>query len=395
MTRIALITQAAPWEQNQLVGLYNWHQAAALKRNGAEMEVFVPVASMPRVLERFSAGLRRVNARPASYEFRNVRFHSFKSYIPHPSVARRTIGRRAPRLLGRWNAMLAPRIADAMQTFKPHVVMVHDALLMGDLGRRVASRVGAAYAVIEHETIDFPPQSRRGRYYRDITRTAEAVFTAHQPSLDHMREKLGMTNGKLLLNGSVIASEQQLHTPRPTKWDGKKVVLCVGAFDAAKGHVELVKAFAAANIDQSVLVIVASSQPPAPLLEAIEQSGVKERVEFIAAMPQDELQQYMAWADLFALPSRWESFGLVFTEAMGARTPIICTSQCGIAAHITAGIHGWIVPPADHQVLVAALRDALLNADLDAMGKAGRALVEEKFTWDSHARQLLETLKDV
>ena len=394
MNRIALITQAAPWEQNQLLGLYNWHQGAAVKRAGGEMEIFVPVASAPRVLERFSAGLRRLNARPDAYDFRGVGFHAFKGYIPHPVTARHHLAPRFPWTIGRWYASLASRVAGAMATLRPDVVMVHDGLILGMLGQRVAERMGATFAIIEHETIDFDPDSRAGHYYHEIGSTARAIFSAHEPSLAHMRDRLGLKQARQLLNGSVIASEAQLHAPRPAKWEGKKLVLCVGAFDPAKGHVELVKAFADANVENSVLMIVGGNGPARPaILAAIEEAKLTDRVEMLEPMSQEQLQQYMAWADLFALPSRWESFGLVFTEAMGARTPIICTNQCGVATHITPGVHGWVVPPLDHAALVAALREALLSADLEAMGRAGRKLVEEKFSWDTNARQLLAELE--
>ena len=393
MNRIALITQSAPWERNPLHGSYNWQQAAAVKRNGGEMELFVPVTSAPRVVQRFSARLRAVNARPDDYEYQGVRIHAFKGYTPHPAFARWKLSSWMPGLLGKWYATLEPRIAQAIKPFRPDVVLVHDGLLMGDLAQRVGQRVGVPYAIIEHETIDFDPATRRGRYYRQITDSAKAIFIAHEASLAQLRDKLGLSQAKLLLNGSVTATPQQLATARPAKWEGKKVVLSVGAFDPAKGHVELIKAFAEAGIDNSILVIVGSGVMREAILATIDQADLKDRAEVLEPMPQEQLQQYMAWADLFALPSRWESFGLVFTEAMGAQTPVICTSQCGIASHLTPGVHGWIVPPGDHGALVGALREALTSADLETMGRVGRQLVQEKFSWDNNARQLLMELR--
>src|SRR2546421_12191522 len=126
--------------------------------------------------------------------------------------------------------------------------------------------------------------------------------------------------------------------------------------------------------------------------DVINPAGLADRRGLTEPMPQEQVQQYMAWADVFALASRWESFGLVFTEAMGAQTPIICTSSCGIASFIQPGVHGWIVPPGEHAPLVVALREALTTADLKKMGEAGRTLVTGKFTWDSNARQLLQML---
>jgi glycosyltransferase involved in cell wall biosynthesis len=63
-----------------------------------------------------------------------------------------------------------------------------------------------------------------------------------------------------------------------------------------------------------------------------------------------------------------------------------------MAAEIEQNVHGWIVPPKDHAALVAALRDALTRADLEAMGRRGHALVEERFSWEKNARTILEAL---
>ena len=62
--RIAFITQAAPWEANLTFGQFNIDQAAALKRLGAQCEIFAPMMRVPRMLNRFSAAIRRRNSRP-------------------------------------------------------------------------------------------------------------------------------------------------------------------------------------------------------------------------------------------------------------------------------------------------------------------------------------------
>ena len=43
-----------------------------------------------------------------------------------------------------------------------------------------------------------------------------------------------INSGILLVNGSIMASEAQRQTPRPAKWQGKKIVLCVGVFGFLK-----------------------------------------------------------------------------------------------------------------------------------------------------------------
>jgi len=135
------------------------------------------------------------------------------------------------------------------------------------------------------------------------------------------------------------------------------------------------------------------SAPPAELLQSIQTLGLTGCVERMGQMPQAELQQYMAWADVFALPSRLESFGMVFAEALAAGTPVILTTACGIAPMLKHGVHGWIVPPLDHGALVAALREALTGSHRGTMGQAGRQIIGEVFTWEMSARAIAGGLR--
>ena len=391
--KIALVTQAAPWAGNELFGAYNISQTKAFRALGVETEIFSPMIFIPPLLDRVHGGFRRLRARPTDYAVDGVPIHVVRGPYPHPVFLRWRVTPRAPLLAGEWvKCAVFGRMERRLRAFAPDVLLVHDGLILGRLAAELARRLNLPWAVIEHDPIDLAPDSRAGRFYSRTMRNAAHVFTVHRPTESYLREKLQLPQAKLVLNGTLKPTEQQWAAPRPPQWAGKKIVLSVGSYIERKARPELVRAFADASGPDAILVLLGPGEPPAELLKLIEQLGLRGRVEIVGGKTPQEVQQYMVWADLFALPSWWEAFGLVYLEALAARTPIILSSDSGMATEIEPGVHGWIVPPKDHAALVAALREALTTADLDEMGRRGWALVEERFSWEKNARTIVEAL---
>jgi hypothetical protein len=85
--------------------------------------------------------------------------------------------------------------------------------------------------------------------------------------------------------------------------------------------------------------------------------------------------------DIFVAPSRFESFGLVFLEAMREAKPVIGGETGGIAEIIANNVNGLLVSPGDVDQLVSAvLRLAGSAPERDAMGKAGGERFLSTFT---------------
>jgi len=90
------------------------------------------------------------------------------------------------------------------------------------------------------------------------------------------------------------------------------------------------------------------------------------------------------------LPSYSENFGNVVLEAMAVGTPVVVTPEVGLASEVESSGAG-VVTSGDPPSLAAALR-ALLGdrAKREAMGRAGRAAVEARYSWDRVAAQMEE-----
>jgi glycosyltransferase involved in cell wall biosynthesis len=94
-------------------------------------------------------------------------------------------------------------------------------------------------------------------------------------------------------------------------------------------------------------------------------------VNFLGALPRNELLQHMASAEIVVVPSRSEAFGLVALEAMAVGTPVIASNVGGLAEFLALP-YGALVPSDDPAAIAAAL-----SYDLD--GAAGRSVFLERF----------------
>lgn len=102
------------------------------------------------------------------------------------------------------------------------------------------------------------------------------------------------------------------------------------------------------------------------------------RIKFLGGVYGESKWQLLREADLVVLPSYSENYGLIVAEALASGTPVLTTDQTPWQELNTRHC-GWCVP-AESGALAQALTDfALLDeASLEAMGRSGRALVEEQ-----------------
>lgn len=121
-----------------------------------------------------------------------------------------------------------------------------------------------------------------------------------------------------------------------------------------------------------------------------------ERVRFEGQVAREPLLRHYATCDIFVAPSRYESLGLVFLEAMMFGKPCIGTRVGGIEEVIAHGETGLLVRPDDPPALAAAIRRLVEDASLRRrMGAAGRRTFESRFGIERMRDRVLDVLQDV
>jgi len=121
--------------------------------------------------------------------------------------------------------------------------------------------------------------------------------------------------------------------------------------------------------------------------------GVKDRVMFVGH--RNNISEYYSASDAFILPTAYEPFGLVITEAMASGLPVVATRTSGAAELITDGTDGMLLEsPYDAREVAEKVRYVLDNNLADGMGSRARKTVE-KYSWNSAAEKTLAVYESV
>jgi len=178
------------------------------------------------------------------------------------------------------------------------------------------------------------------------------------------------------------------------------IVLTVGRWattERYKGADELIQAVSRLQEAQPELNLVAvgDGDDLPRLRQLAHDCGVDGRVHFFSRVSRRELAACFAHADIFALPSTGEGFGMVFLEAMVFGRPIVGAACGGTTDVLEDGVNGLLVPPHDagrlEQALLRLMRDEKLRAEL---GLGGARIVRQKYSFEVFRSELKQILAE-
>jgi glycosyltransferase involved in cell wall biosynthesis len=173
---------------------------------------------------------------------------------------------------------------------------------------------------------------------------------------------------------------------RPASGGGPVRVLSVGRLVPDKNLVLLVEAFAEAGFaeGEAELELCGTGPLDVELSGLAEQLGVPLRLHGYAA-PAD-LPQIYRRADLLALVSTYEPFGVTAREAAAAGLPLICSVRAGAAGDVAVdGENALLVDPTDRAAIVSALRRLVREPELRERLAAGSLAVTERHPLEADA----------
>jgi glycosyltransferase involved in cell wall biosynthesis len=172
--------------------------------------------------------------------------------------------------------------------------------------------------------------------------------------------------------------------------DGVIRLLSVGAIVPRKGYDVLIAALAMLKDLRWHLAIVGDrSRDPetAARLDAdIRRFGLGDRISVLGAVSSERLAELYLEANLFTLASRYEGYGMAFSEAVAHGLPIVGTDAGAIANTVPRGA-GLLVPPGDPDALATALCRAIENLEeRRRMAAASREAARKLPTWQDSAK---------
>lgn len=341
-----------------------------------------------------SGGVRRyLNAKHAWYAERGGPRHSL--LVPGdrtalvPGDTSTIAGRVVPGTFNYRLPLKPQRWTRALEALEPDLIEAGDAFHPAWCALGVARRLGIPAVAFFHSHLPRLIGIRAGqavgrlagRYLRALYERFDLVFAPSRVMCDYLKS-LGLTNVLLQplgVNTNIFHPRLRTSDLRAQLGLGSNVRLLAyaGRFSAEKNIKVLHDAFARLGPRYHLLLV----------------GGGEERrmAANITLLPyrrdSSELATLLASSDALVHAGTAETFGLVVLEAMACGRPVVGVRAAAVAELVNDAV-GVTAARADGGLLAAAVRE-LYDRNPDALGRAARVRVEERFSWDSALRRQL------
>jgi len=322
------------------------------------------------------------------------------------------------RISGRWRSRLRgiqpsnaplwlPRLARSVLELCPDVIIVYN--IGWPVSVAASLRHWRRHAIVLYRTAYHPPQEQGKAKPLDPLRRWVQLGTAN---LAHRLIALSeFEKQQIRRDGPTPAERICVVYPGVTTYEftldeirrfqamyglaGKCVISHVARLSAFKGTDRLIRALPQVRQRTGhdvVLLLVGRNLEEGYLDRLARELGVEAYVRFTGPLPERDLHLAYAASDVFALPSKYESFGFVFLEAMAYGVPIVGVRTGGVPELIRPGENGFLLRSADDdRGLQQALERLILDRGLrKEMGERARHSVQDLFTWERAAAEFKE-----
>lgn len=202
-------------------------------------------------------------------------------------------------------------------------------------------------------------------------------FPVSEPSRQAARERLGFNNRTIVSLGRLARNKGfdllvEAFSVVATRDPGARLRLAVGAESSDFG-------------DNAIMV---------EIKEKIAAYDLDSRVDILPSVSDEDLPDFYRAADVFALSSRYEPFGMTAVEAMACGTPTVMTTHGGLFRAVNFGRDGLYADTMDREEFGIALLQSLKYRRLrEVLHREGAHRVRSLFTWTGIAQQLLAVVE--
>ena len=299
---------------------------------------------------------------------------------------------------------LYPRLFKLFRQLRPAVVHTRN---IGALEISVPAWAAGVPARIhgEHgrEVDDLDGTNKKNQWIRRLYRPFVTYYIALSADLQqYLTKAVGIPSGRVvqIYNGVDAvrfcpAEPRTLIEGCPFGDQDQWLVGTVGRMQAVKNQIDLAKAFIIAlqkapELRQTLrLVMIGDGPLRAESIALHEQAGCAD----LAWLPgeRSDVPDIMRGLDCFVLPSLAEGISNTILEAMASGLPVIATNVGGSGELVEDGKTGTLVPAGDVEALADEMVALARQRDkAKAMGRAGRSVVEQKFSMAAMVRQYRE-----
>ena len=232
-----------------------------------------------------------------------------------------------------------------------------------------------------------PGESLLHRMELSSLRLADALTAPSSFQAQEMTNELGSNGIKVIPNPIDPWMLEQALSSQPQGTDnGRDTVLYTGRLQFAKGVLVLLDAVPmVAREHKRAHFLIAGARhtsiDDATLDHKLNIDDTSRHVRMPGHVPWRDLVEHYRTAQVFVMPSYYETGGISVIEAMAFGLPVVATRAGGLSEVVEDGVTGILVPPGDSKALAEAISRLLRDPELRRrMGEAGRSTVMKDFT---------------
>jgi len=279
-------------------------------------------------------------------------------------------------------------------------LVVIDGLALGAMDPACLEAVsGKIVALVHHPLADesglsTEDASRLEQSERAALTFAERVIVTSPHTRDALVTRFGVAPDKISVALPGVDRSELPRTPAEPP-----LVLSVGSVTARKGHDVLVAALALiAELDWQATIVGSLERDDTAVgqvRDLIDRHGMQGRVTLAGELSSDDLSELYRKASVFALATRHEGYGMVFSEAMIRGLPIV-SCAAGAVPDTVPPEAGLLVPADDEHVFAGALESLLRDVALRASYSEGSLRCGTQLpTWDDTAAVFTTVFQEV
>ena len=335
--------------RNKVHGSFFKEQFQALQRSGEKISVAYneiwPITMIGKTNEKRGLSFK-VEEGLRTYRYKDYNF------LPKNSNMFRIFNKRMEKLY----------LEIVKKEGKVDVIHAHSAFWGAISAAYVAKKYNIPLVITEHTSLEHSRYVRKSyiKWIKKAYDSADRIIAVG----NGLKEELGKyTDKKVEVIHNLLDFNRFIVTKEKRKREGFQL-FSLAYLVEGKGMDRLIKAFYDAFKDKKVYLRIGGDGEKREELESlVKELGLENQIEFLGALLRDEVVNEMNSCDAFVLASEYETFGVVYIEALALGKPVLGTKNKG-AEDIIKDYNGIIVENKDHDALVKGLEDIVEKAKL-------------------------------
>ena len=241
------------------------------------------------------------------------------------------------------------------------IIHAQSSLWGGISAAYIAEKYNIPLVITEHSSVERGPYVKKSYipFICDSYKKAQKVITVGNGLKNEIESLSGRQDIEVI--GNLV--DLSKFTIKKRIKNEKFIFFSLAFLEGEKGFDTLIKSFAKKFKDKEAVLYIGGDGSQRSWLEALTvENGVKDQIIFLGALSRDDVSKWMNKCDCFVLPSRYETFGIVYIEALASGRPVIGALNGG-AEDIINNLNGYLIPIDDIDILAEKMIEVYDNIE--------------------------------